>query len=547
MNVLRPHLSPNRRARPTMSGNGDAKMMIALMRIDRAADAPELPFAAGRDANLKPIKSSPPPPPAPASSSRCAPSSSSSFDAHDSRSASGSLAAAGMISQPTKRGPPHPVSRATTTTTTTASTFSSKIAESLVGGGGRSLHLLFKRSTSHPNRYLSVADGSEGNHDDDDFAAASSSPRTREEGPGGGGEGAAVTPPVVPAANQHGSKSAPTNRTTPTTMMMVIVDGSDSLTDEGYDGFAAGSWHSQETLRQSTKASSAAPASPQSVIIRDAAELEASAACPSTPYSRRRRRRSSMPLMSGSPSTATRESTVPAFSSTSSHPATSSLAAVACNWTDPARRTLWVTSPGSARAHLEFNPRSFVASDDDDEPDVRCTVFPSLNRTGGEYNGRPGPNFHDLPTSSTASPDTGRRQYQRRHSSAGGVGVGIGVRRHSGGVGSGVVVGGNFPAFRGLIDNARRDAAAEEAASPPASGGVVVEASRSSWRAPIEPAPSEESDLVVGSPSLSGSASSTPSPRRKTRRTATARHITSRRRGPSSSSSIMQHLQVPVV
>jgi hypothetical protein len=453
MNVLHPHLSPNRRARPTMSGIGDAKVTTTttMMRNDRAADAPRLAFAAyGRDATLRPGTSS-----SPASSpSHCAPSSSAALDANDSRSASGSLAsgAAEMISQSKKRGPPHPASRATTTTTTAttkpagASTFSSKIAESLGGGGGgRSLHLLFKRSTSHTHRYLSVADGGEGSSDE--FAGIM-------------GEMSPSPPPSPSKGDCMGD---------PVKVSMIIADGSDSLTDEGYDGFAAGSWHSQETLRQSTKASSAAPASPQSVIIRDAAELEAAASCPSTPYSRRRRRRSSMPLMNDAGRMGTTIAETPRSSPSMLPPGTSHHATslpVACNWTDPARRTLWVTSPGSARAHLEFNPRSFVASEDDDEePDLapcrfqhdgKGTVFPSLNRTGGEYNGRPGPSFHDLPTSSSASPDTGRRQYQyqRRHSSAGG---GTGVRRHSTGVGSGVVACGSFPAFRGLIDNARRD------------------------------------------------------------------------------------------
>jgi hypothetical protein len=515
MNVLHPHLSPNRRARPTMSGNGDAKVTTTMMmRSDRAADAPMLPFAAfGRDATLRPGKLSSS---SPAISSHGAPSSSGALDANGSRSASGSLAsgAALMVSQATKRGPPHPMSRATTATTTTttkaaagASTFSSKIAEGLGGGGGRSLHLLFKRSTSHNHRYLSVADGGEGSSDE--FVGIM-------------GE----TTPSAPSPSKEDCTGDPAKVSS-----SIIVDGSDSLTDEGYDGFAAGSWHSQETLRQPTKASAAAaPASPQSVIIRDAAELEASAACPSTPYSRRRRRRSSMPLMSDAGTMGTTIAETPR----SSHHATS--LPVACNWTDPARRTLWITSPGSARAHLEFNPRSFVASEDDDDepdlasstyhPDVKGTTLPSLKPTSSEVKRHDGPRSrHD------DSPAwTGRRRYQRRHSSGSCV------------VGSGR--GGSFPDL-GLDDDTRRGAIAVTAASPVACSSVTGNASSSSWHSATTPTPPMESDPVVLSPSPSCSATS--SPRRKTRRTATARHITSRRRGRSSSSSIMQHLQVPVV
>lgn len=367
----------------------------------------------------------------------------------------------------------------------------------MVGLGVRSLHLLFKGSTGH-NRYLSVDDCSEEGSDEDFHKEPARAPAAA----------AAPNPPASPIEKQRGSD--PTHGGTTMTMTMRGMDGSDSLTsDDGYDGFAAGSWHSAEQPQQhhlTNVSAKAAPTSPLSVIIHE--DLGAETA-PSTPYLRRmrQRRRSSMPLISTGADTA--ELLSP---KSSSH--------AACNWTDPARRTLWVTSPGSARAHLEFSPRSFVPYGDSGD-----SMF-GAPRTFQTDDGIPDP-----PISAAAVvAASNRSRPPRRHSSFG--------------------VGGKA---RGIDEEEpRRHTAAAAVPPPPVSAKT---ASGSSLRTPASPIRNNPRSALDASRPPSRRS---PSPRRRSRRAATARHISSRRRPTAAASSSppppppalsmnVRHLQVPVV
>jgi hypothetical protein len=544
MNVLHSlhHQSPNRRARPAATSHSDdaAKMsVLVLTRVDRA-DAPTFV--------------------SPSASAKATAAATLRNDTKSSLS----------TTPPRSHGQQFPARvAAAATTTTTPIAPGSKLGNLT---SPRSLHLLFKRSTSHSRRhqYQSVGDtsvASWGNDDDDDDgnddddaactgvgeAATGSPQRVRDDvRRDGEGRGTTAPPPASPSKQRK-------NRRIPTTATSNVMDGSDSLTDEGYDGFAAGSWHSQQTQRQqqqAAKTSELAPASPQSVIIFDGL----AAGSPSTPYSRRRPRRSSMPVMGGAGRLEPDTSSPPTKSSPPG-------AVVSCNWTDPARRTVWITSPGSARPHLEFNPESFLVGEEAGDDNVRelthsgadqCEVKgeqrAQLNRgsnSSREEDCHDGPDRSGVTHATSVSIVPGRRRlHQRRHSSSGIGGVGKG--------GS----GGSGPAF-GLESRQRRDAPAEEeeaTASPAAfSDGAEGNASWSSWHTPTPP---EDSGPVptasnfpsdAASPAPAPSSSSLSSPRRKTRRAAVGRHISSRRQVRTSSSSsspssmLLQHLQVPVV